>query len=807
MKRLMSISFLLLATTGLMAVILVVSFAVSAHHAFERRQSAQQVVATVGISRDLFTALQNVRVERGTVNTALATATPADAEALHDIEAVRGKSGKALDSALARLNGDTDDGAAHGVWEINQARDRFIQVRREVDAALPLPRDQRPPGLGAAWVAADNALVDAVEDLSERLSNRINRTDPFIAEMMKIKQLAWAARAAAGTDRLLIGAAIAKGDGLTVADQLQLASLAGDVEAPWSLIEADARLPTTPQSIQEAVGRGNDIYFTQLAHLRHEILDALVAGRPAPISGQDWIKASNPGLKSLLGVADEAFILTQAYAAKQAATAQRDVVISSFLMLLVLGLSAATSLFIIGRVVRPLARMTETMRQVADGDLDQPIPYQSRGDEIGALALALSVFRQTARERRRVEGELLRSQVAKQAAEAANLIKSQFLANMSHEIRTPLNGVLGMVQVMELDDLSAAQRDRLETIRDSGGALLQILNDVLDLSKIEAGKFTFKTAEFDVEDLSNRVTAVFSEAAAAKDIALDCCVSPAARGVWMGDAARIRQILSNLVSNAVKFTWSGAVSLQIDRTDVGLEFNVRDSGEGIAADQLPRLFNKFSQLDESDTRRFGGTGLGLAISRELAELMDGRIDVESTPGEGSVFKVTLPLPFVRPHVVRADRDVAAPAAAVQAADGRAVRILAAEDNATNRKVLGALLEPLGVELTIVVNGLEAVETWRTVPCDLVLMDIQMPEMGGVAASSRIRELEREQGLEPIPIIALSANAMRHQVEEYLAAGMTAHIAKPIRLSELYAALSAALAPSGDRPVQAAAARL
>ena len=343
---------------------------------------------------------------------------------------------------------------------------------------------------------------------------------------------------------------------------------------------------------------------------------------------------------------------------------------------------------------------------------------------------------------------------------------------------TPLSGVLGMVQVMELDDLSAAQRDRLETIRDSGGALLQILNDVLDLSKIEAGKFTFKTAEFDVEDLSNRVTAVFSEAAAAKDIALDCCVSPAARGVWMGDAARIRQILSNLVSNAVKFTWSGAVSLQIDRTDVGLEFNVRDSGEGIAADQLPRLFNKFSQLDESDTRRFGGTGLGLAISRELAELMDGRIDVESTPGEGSVFKVTLPLPFVRPHVVRADRDVAAPAAAVQAADGRAVRILAAEDNATNRKVLGALLEPLGVELTIVVNGLEAVETWRTVPCDLVLMDIQMPVLDGVSAVSEIRRYEAAHNRRRTPIAMLTANTDPENVAASRAAGADQHIGKP-----------------------------
>ena len=793
MKRLMSISVLLLATTGVMAVVLVASFASAAMHAFERRQAAERAVTIVGISRDLFTALQNVRVERGTVNTALATAEPTDTEALGDIDKVRAKSGKALDSALSRLNGATFEGAAHGVWEIEQARARFIRVRHEADLAMRLPREQRRPALGADWVAADNALVDAVEDLSERLSNQINSADPFIAEMMKIKQLAWAARAAAGTDRLLIGAAIAQDKGLSPALRIQLAGLAGSVEAPWALIEADARLPTAPASIKAAVGEGNEVYFNSVRGQRQTILEALSAGQPSPLSGQLWIKESNPGLKSLIGVADEAFNLTQSYAAHQVVLAQRDVAISSGLMALIVALSTFTSLFIVGRVVRPMAKMTETMRQVAEGNLDQPIPYEGRRDEMGRLARALAVFRQNALERRRVEGELLRSQVAKEAAEAANLVKSQFLANMSHEIRTPLNGVLGMVQVMELDALSTAQKERLNIIRDSGESLLQILNDVLDLSKIEAGKFTLRPTEFDVEDLARRVMAVFADAADAKNLAMTCTVSPVARGVWMGDAARIRQILTNLVSNAVKFTECGDVSLEVDRSDVGLIFGVRDSGAGIPPEQLPRLFNKFSQLDESDTRRFGGTGLGLAICRELAELMDGEVSVESTPGSGSVFRVMLPLPFVRVQASPADADASAITEPRQQLAERPIRILAAEDNATNRKVLSALLEPLGADVTMVENGAECVASWRSSPCDLVLMDIQMPEMGGVAASNCIRGIEVDEGLPQTPIIALSANAMSHQIEEYLAAGMNAHVAKPIEIRELYAVIRAVLA--------------
>jgi two-component system, sensor histidine kinase len=434
------------------------------------------------------------------------------------------------------------------------------------------------------------------------------------------------------------------------------------------------------------------------------------------------------------------------------------------------------------------------------------VPYRMRSDEIGRLARALDVFRRNAMEKRRMADELSRSRIAAEAAEAASRIKSQFLANVSHEIRTPLNGVLGMVQVMAQDAETPLQAERLETIRESGQALLQVLNDVLDLSKIEAGELELQTEAFDVKALAMRTCAAFSGQAEAKGVVLRCTVSDAAAGAWRGDAVRVRQILSNLISNALKFTDKGEVALTIDRigdkAGEALSFAVRDTGIGIVADALPKLFAKFSQVDDSNTRRFGGTGLGLAICRELAQMMQGDIAVASAPGEGSTFTVTLPLPFVgaasaEPHA-ELGRPIELPT--------EPLRILAAEDNRTNQKVLAALLAPLGVELTLVEDGQAAIDVWRAAGFDLILMDIQMPGMSGLAACEAIRAEERGKGLAPVPIVALSANAMSHQVDAYLAAGMTAHVAKPIDAVALYQAISDAVAGPAEAgaPVSAAA---
>src|SRR6185437_9943852 len=381
---------------------------------------------------------------------------------------------------------------------------------------------------------------------------------------------------------------------------------------------------------------------------------------------------------------------------------------------------------------------------------------------------------------------------ARDAAEAANVLKSQFLANMSHEIRTPLNGVLAMAQIMAMGELSDTQRERLSVVRQSGEALLAILNDVLDLSKIEAGKMELEPIEFELADIARHAEAAYGEMAKRKGLDLRIEVDPAAEGRRFGDVGRLRQIASNLVSNALKFTDRGEVRLaleeQIEDGREMLHLTVSDTGIGIPAEKIPMLFQKFTQVDSSTTRKFGGTGLGLAICRELAGLMDGRIWVESQEGEGSAFHLVAPLPRARTQAGAAPAAPADSAAPPLSGGPRPVRVLAAEDNPTNQLVLRTIMQTFGVDLTMVGDGLQAVDAWKGGDFDLILMDIQMPVMDGVAATRLIREHETQGSRRRIPIVALSANAMTHQVAEYLAAGMDLHVAKPIELSKLHAAL-------------------
>jgi signal transduction histidine kinase/ActR/RegA family two-component response regulator len=486
------------------------------------------------------------------------------------------------------------------------------------------------------------------------------------------------------------------------------------------------------------------------------------------------------------------FVLA-ARAAKAGSFLPRYLAITGALFFAATALSLFLGRLLAQRVIEPIERLSAVMEEVAvSGDLGRRVT-RVENDEFGGLTESFNALL----DRLNVNDQELRRTLqalvlARDAAEAANVQKSQFLANMSHEIRTPLNGVLAMAQIMALGDLEQEQRERLDVIRTSGEALLTILNDILDVSKIEAGKLELEVAEFDLERLVKATAGGFRAVADGKGLALAVDVDPgAADGLRVGDAARVRQILSNLVSNALKFTSRGRVSILVEATGDqgadGVRLTVADTGIGMAEDKLPLLFQKFTQLDASTTRRFGGTGLGLAICRELTEKMGGTIRADSVEGQGSVFVVELPLPRAEsPVALEEDED------ALPEDQGRLLRVLAAEDNVTNQKVLATILEMFGVDLQIVENGRLAVEAWNATDPDIILMDIQMPEMDGIAAARAIRKAEASAGRARTPIIALSANAMSHQVEEYLAAGMDGHVAKPIELTKLHAALEWAL---------------
>jgi signal transduction histidine kinase len=460
------------------------------------------------------------------------------------------------------------------------------------------------------------------------------------------------------------------------------------------------------------------------------------------------------------------------------------------------------------RITEPVGRLTLAMEEAGkSADFSRRLNPLA-GDEIGRLTESYNnLLDALAENDGRLQHTLKDLREARDAAQAASIQKSQFLANMSHEIRTPLNGVLAMAQIMARDDLTPAQQSRLDVIRQSGQALLELLNDVLDMSKIEAGKFELLNEDFDLNLVMRELRAGFSPLADKRQIAFRVELAPGAEGLRHGDAGRLRQILNNLVSNALKFTEAGQVAVRVEGMGPdggeGVRISVADSGIGIAEDKLPLLFNKFSQVDASATRRFGGTGLGLAICREVAALMGGRIEVESRLGQGSIFTAVLPLPRRSPPAASAISEAGRDETTADAAVGpdAPLRVLAAEDNATNRLVLSTIMQIFGCDLVLVEDGAKAVEAWQADDFDLILMDIQMPVMDGMAATQAIRTAERASGRARTPIIALSANALTHQVSEYLAAGMDAHVAKPIELTKLQETLDAVVL--ADRTSQAA----
>ena len=484
-------------------------------------------------------------------------------------------------------------------------------------------------------------------------------------------------------------------------------------------------------------------------------------------------------------------------------------------------------------LTRPVRLVAGTAEAVLDGNDEVSAP-EFRGlvpREIRRLGAAFNTMLDALRRRAAETTHALHQ------AEHSNQAKSQFLANMSHEIRTPLNGIVGMIEMMKLTDVSPSQRRYLETATQFSQALLRLIDDILDLSRIDVGRLELERAPFHLPSLVHDVRVLFADQAAAKGLTLSVLLPDALNLMVLGDAHRLMQIVTNLVGNALKFTSEGSITIRValdQQIGSGLRvrFEVSDTGIGIPANKLEQIFEAFTQGDSSTTRRYGGTGLGLSIARQLCNMMDGDIGVDSEVGAGSTFWFTVVLekqagvvadrtyqanapafrraatPLVEPVVA----PLATPATFVPAASrefkasleriGRsAIAILLVEDNPANMRVTQALLETLGCSVTSARNGLEAVAAYREHHFDLVLMDCQMPEMDGYEATRAIRQIETFQGRRT-PIVALTAHAMEGSRETSLASGMDDQLTKPLTMAALSGKLLEWLAPERSAVIPA-----
>ena len=498
------------------------------------------------------------------------------------------------------------------------------------------------------------------------------------------------------------------------------------------------------------------------------------------------------------------------------------------LVLWLLGMVAAYALSraFNASITDPLSDLADMMSEVTEReDYAQRFHYDAQ-NELGSLVDAFNEMLERIGDReQRLRQMILDLEEARDQAEAAARSKSSFLANMSHEIRTPMNGVMGMIALLKQGEMSAQQNAYFETIERSADALLLIIDDILDFTKIEAGRLELSDAPFNIRESLSSIEALFAQPAAQKGLSLAVTVESSVPARVAGDPGRIRQILLNLIGNAVKFTEEGDVAVAVGLTggvaSCYLRFTVTDTGPGIHPDDRSRIFGEFYQADVSLTRAHGGTGLGLAITKQLVELMAGKLGFESTWGGGARFWVELPLIVVKgddpgardvssPEPIAPAREAARlerltnPTSSASAPVTDAIRyppadiydlnVLVAEDSEVNQFIMRELLAKWGIEISIAANGKEALEMFQSLEFDLILMDIQMPEMDGLEATRRIRALQLEQEVCPdCVIVGFSAHAMSGDRERYMSEGMMDYLTKPVQLEELRAVLDNCLA--------------
>jgi signal transduction histidine kinase len=646
MKRFQSIGVLLSVITGVLVVLLVSVFAYTAKHAYDRRETAVRLLKTVDVLNDVFTASEQLRLQQGAMSTALAQPMPMDAVTRANIEQLH----KASDAAFRDTHERSIAEAGGPVPNLTRIRGAWRAYEKrygEALASLDKPLAARPANMQEDWQNSANEMVIAMNLRTRERSMYIADTSALNNELTKVIRLVWAVRETIGRDRRRIAEAIIKGEKLSSEQLQQFAEQDGNNAYPWAALQNDRTdLPTFPVEMKQEVDAADQAYFHDVREIRRTILKALAAGRPSPVTLKDWLQKSDQGNHAVTRITHTAFVLTRAGVAKTLTQASRELDIALVLMALSISLASFTLLYVILRVIRPLRVIVGAMQAVAGSHVGQAIPFQDRRDEIGQFARSLRLFRDNVIEKRKLEEALRDNQVAKETAEASSKVKSQFLANMSHELRTPLNAIIGFSDLLQnqmFGPLQKQYRDYATIIHESGNHLLNLVSDILDIAKIEAGKFVLDFQDVDLTESVAYCMRLVKKRADELGIRL-VTLLPAQGLTFSADQRAFRQILLNLLSNAIKFSRPGdEVEVSARITGGRLTLAVKDHGIGMSASLLARIGQPFEQAINDPVHAREGTGLGLSLVRSLVVQHGGVLHIESQEGIGTTVTCELPL--------------------------------------------------------------------------------------------------------------------------------------------------------------------
>lgn len=783
-------SLLAIATASLALLLwLIISFWMDA---FIQRRDAARILKSAEFSGHLLDSATYWAAERLLTHVALNAPDAADESMIARIRALRGDSDAALATALQEIRADSIMQArADRVADVEKRRGEVDRLRGLVDTMITKPPSARDKAVVEAFFPRITDLIMAVERLKIVIRYRPASTNASIETHLDVDHAVYVMNEFAERERAVIAGKIASGNAMTSDDIGRLANARGHFDEAWRAIEAFSGQGRAAEAVIRDIALVRGMYFGTFDAIRLKVIEAGRDGTPYPMSLDNWIAKSDLAISPIRELGGMASMVSNELSAGRADHGWRRLVIDTILLAVIVAIGGLMIWIVIFRIARPLKRITGTMTELAAGNEIAEVPEIGRGGEIGEMAQAVQVFKETLEER--IRQRTAEATAARDAAIEANRAKSTFLANMSHELRTPLNAIIGYSEILaeEAEELGEVNfLEDLGRIQSAGRQLLGLINDVLDLSRIEAGKMDLHLEAFEINEIIQDVTATVGPLIEKNknrlilDIANDI-------GRMTSDQTKVRQALINIVTNACKFTSDGTVTLSARRDRIqGIDiitYSVTDTGIGMTPGQLERIFNAFTQADSTTTREFGGTGLGLAITRSLCTLLGGKIEVESAAGVGSKFSIALPADLLGPV------DRAVPEIATRPTPSWASTVLAIDDDIVAHDLLRRYLTQHGYRVVAATDGETGIAMAREIRPDAITLDVLMPGMDGWTVLSRLNE---DTETADIPVVMVS---MVDDRNVGFSLGAVDFINKPIDRDRLLSVLATHCVRSARRP--------